>query len=166
MPCIYKYSMETEDKERPVYAISEVAGQLGVSVETIRLYERHGLVIISKSESGQRIYSESDIERLKCVRTAINEHKISIEGIRRMQSMVPCWSHIQCPEEQRKKCPAFLRESGGCWTYKHNGNSCADLDCRDCKVYKLSGTCENIKSLIYQDLLPQPENYRQQENET
>jgi MerR family transcriptional regulator, heat shock protein HspR len=157
--------MESQDHEKPAYAIGEVAGRLGVSVETIRLYERHGLVVISKSESGQRIYSESDIERLKCVRIAINEHKISIEGIRRMQSLVPCWSHIQCPEEQRVKCPAFLRESGGCWTYKHDGNECAELDCRECKVYRLSGACENIKSLIYRDMLPSQENHRQQENE-
>lgn len=148
--------MESQDNEKPIYAIGEVAGKLGISVETIRLYERQGLIIISKSAKGQRVYSESDIERLTCIRTAINELKISIEGIRRMQSMVPCWSHIHCPEDQREECPAFLRASGGCWTYKHAENECAALDCRSCKVYLLSGTCENIKTLIYKDILPQP----------
>jgi len=141
--------MESEDNDKVTYAIGDVAGRLGVSVETIRLYERQGLIIVAKSEKGQRVYSEQDIERLKCVRNAITELKISIEGIRRMQSTVPCWSHIQCPDDQRQNCPAFLRASGGCWTYKHDGNKCAGLDCRSCKVYVLSGTCENIKTLIY-----------------
>ncbi len=158
--------MEKTDKEGPWLAIGEVAAKLGVSVETIRLYERQGLLLVAKSEKGQRIYSDSDVSRLRCIRTAINEDKISIEGIRRMQSLIPCWTHIQCPEEQRESCPAFLRTSGGCWTYKHDNNWCAEIDCRTCKVYRLSNDCENIKSLIYRDMIPQTENHRQQENET
>ncbi len=148
--------MEKRVEATPIYSIGEVAGALGISVETIRLYDRLGLIIISKSEKGRRVFSDIDIERLKCIRSAINDHKISIEGILRMQSLVPCWSHIQCPENQRKECPAFLRSSGGCWTYKHNNNQCAGLECEDCKVYQLSGTCESIKSLIYKDILPLP----------
>ncbi len=157
--------MQTRVEATPTYSIGEVAAALGISVETIRLYDRLGLVIISKSERGRRIFSEVDIERLKCIRTAINEHKISIEGIRRMQSLVPCWSHIECPEDQRKNCPAFLRSSGGCWTYMHSNNRRAGLDCKECKVYQLSGTCENIKSLIYKDILPPPEFQRRQEDQ-
>ena len=148
--------MEKRVEATPIYSIGEVAAALGISVEMIRLYDRLGLIIISKSEKGRRVFSDIDIERLKCIRSAINDHKISIEGILRMQSLVPCWSHIQCPENQRKECPAFLRSSGGCWTYKHNNNQCAGLECEDCKVYQLSGTCESIKSLIYKDILPLP----------
>lgn len=172
--------MENRVGAKSTYSIGEVAATLGISVETIRAYDRLGLIIISKSEKGRRIFSGTDLDRLKCIRSAINEHKISIEGIRRMQSLVPCWSHIQCPENQRKECPAFLRSSGGCWTYaaswqvsrraawhsahqentnerdRHSNNECAGLECKDCKVYQLSGTCESIKSLIYKDILPPP----------
>lgn len=158
--------MKSNRINRLEYSFGEVAEKLGISTGTVRLYERQGLIIVRKSTGSQRVYSEEDMTRLKCVRAAINEHKLSIEGIRRMQSLVPCWSHVGCPEQQRAKCPAFLRTSGGCWTFKHDGNRCTQLDCRECKVYLLSGACENIKSLIYGDILPLRENHIQQEDES
>jgi MerR family transcriptional regulator, heat shock protein HspR len=136
----------------PTLLIGKVAEKLGVSVETIRLYERKGLILSTKTDGNQRLFSQSDIERIRCIRIAINEHKISIEGIRRIQSFVPCWEHIQCPPGQRTKCPAYHRSDAGCWTYRHQQNNCADRDCRDCRVYQLSGDCEKIKSLVHHTL--------------
>ena len=141
--------MTKQNKSTPIYPIGKVAERLKVSVETIRLYERRGLILVTKTGGNQRLFSESDIERLQCIRTAINTHKISIEGIRRLQSLVPCWEHIQCSMKQRSRCPAYHRPDAGCWTYKHKQNDCAPRDCRDCTVYQLSGDCEEIKSLIY-----------------
>ncbi len=144
--------MQDHTNDSPTLSIGEVAEILKISVETIRLYERKGLLLTSKTDGHQRVFSESDVERIKCIRTAINEHKISIEGIRRIQSLVPCWEHIQCPAEQREKCPAFLRTDAGCWTFKEKENDCSTRDCRSCKVYQLSGNCDNIKSLIHHDI--------------
>ncbi|MGA7161639.1 MAG: MerR family transcriptional regulator [Bacteroidota bacterium] len=148
--------MNKHDKNTPTLPIGKVAEKLHISVETIRLYERRGLILVTKTEGNQRLFSESDIERLQCIRTAINAHKISMEGIRRMQSLVPCWEHIQCSAEVRAKCPAYHRPDAGCWTYKDKKNECAEKDCRECAVYQLSGDCDKIKSLIYYEekLLP------------
>ena len=148
--------MKKQGKNTPIYSIGVVAEKLGVSVETIRLYERRGLILITKTEGNQRLFSESDIERLQCIRTAINEHKISIEGIRRIQSFVPCWEHVRCSTEERTHCPAFHRSDAGCWTYKHKQNECAGKNCRDCAVYQHSGDCNKIKSLIYDKETPLP----------
>lgn len=161
--------MQNKAKDVPALSISEVAEMLKISVETIRLYERKGLILTTKTDGNQRIFSESDVERIKCIRAAINEHKISIEGIRRIQSLIPCWEHIQCSVERREKCPAFFRTDAGCWTYaalrhpahhtrinerdKDNQNDCAGRDCRSCKVYQLSGDCEKIKALIHHDVM-------------
>jgi MerR family transcriptional regulator, heat shock protein HspR len=143
--------MRNQSKNMPTFSIGEAAKKLKISVETIRLYERRGLILATKTEGNQRYFSHSDIERIKCIRTAINEHKISIEGIRRIQSLVPCWEHTQCSLAQREQCPAYRRPDAGCWTYKHKYNECADRDCMNCKVYLLSGDCEKIKSLIYHE---------------
>jgi MerR family transcriptional regulator, heat shock protein HspR len=145
-----------DNNNTPTLPIGVVAQRLGISVETIRLYERRGLILITKTEGNQRLFSQSDVERLQCIRAAINEHKISIEGIRRIQSLVPCWEHIQCSAEQRANCPAYHRPDAGCWTYKHKQNDCADRACRDCVVYQLSGDCNNIKSLIHFKETPLP----------
>jgi MerR family transcriptional regulator, heat shock protein HspR len=132
----------------PMYSIGTVARMLSISVFTLRMYEREGLMISHKAESTHRLYSQSDIERLKCIRHAINEEKISIAGIRKIYSMIPCWDIVQCSPTHRKKCPAYAGHAQPCWTYDHKRNACASLDCRLCEVYKLSSDCDKIKSSI------------------
>jgi MerR family transcriptional regulator/heat shock protein HspR len=139
----------TNNDKTPLHTIGSVARILGVSVQTLRMYERRGLILAQKSAGNQRLYSQSDIERLKCIRMSISKHKISIEGIRRIQSMIPCWENVQCPMEQRVECPAFAESDAGCWTYKHKSNVCAGRDCLHCNVYLLAGDCEQIKSLVH-----------------
>lgn len=141
-------AMRTDQNDTPVYSIGTVARILNVSVETIRLYERKGLILASRNEGQQRLYSDSDLERLRCIRAAICEHKISIEGIRRLQSMIPCWEHVHCSGEERTACPAFHQSQAGCWTYHCESNGCASRSCRACKVYQLSSNCDSVKELI------------------
>ncbi|MCX8056055.1 MAG: MerR family transcriptional regulator, partial [Ignavibacteria bacterium] len=83
-------------KDKPKYKISEAAKILGISVHTLRMYEREGLILPFKKTTNQRLYSEKDIERLKCIRNSINEKKISIEGIKRIFSLIPCWAIVNC----------------------------------------------------------------------
>ncbi len=140
--------MQTLDPEEPVYSIGSVARRLGISVQTLRMYEAEGLILAQKSDGGQRRYSESDIARVSCIREAITKDGISIAGIRRMQSLVPCWTIMHCSDAERSACPAFHDHDGGCWVYKHEQNACSGKDCRACEVYRLSTTCEGIKSII------------------
>ncbi len=144
--------MSNPTDDRPIYSIGTVARMLGVSVQTLRLYEAEGLLLAQKSPGGQRRYSEADYERLKCIRTAITEDKISIQGIRRMQSLIPCWQIVGCPDEQRRVCPAFIEHQAGCWTYRHEQNACAGRDCRQCEVYRIGTNCADIKRTIYQEI--------------
>ncbi|MGB9664543.1 MAG: MerR family transcriptional regulator [Ignavibacteria bacterium] len=60
-------------QSNPKYKISEAAKILGISVHTLRMYEREGLIIPYKKSTKQRVYSDEDIDRLKCIRNAINE---------------------------------------------------------------------------------------------
>ncbi len=68
----------------PIFTISNAAKILGISVHTLRMYEREGLIIPFRKESNQRLYSNQDIERVKCIQKTINKDKINIEGIRRV----------------------------------------------------------------------------------
>ncbi len=138
------------DENTPVYSIGSVARMLGVSVQTLRLYEAEGLLLSRKSPGGQRLYSHSDVERIECIRHAITEEKISIAGIRHMQALVPCWRILNCPAEQRQDCPAFRHHHRGCWNYRHEDNACTGRDCHDCRVYQVSTSCAGIKQVIQQ----------------
>ena len=50
--------------DRPVYTIRIAAQMVGVHQQTLRTYEREGLLTPARSAGRQRLYSEADIERL------------------------------------------------------------------------------------------------------
>lgn len=132
----------------PLYSIGTTARMLNISVFTLRYYEREGLILPYKSTSNQRWYSKADIERLQCLREAIREEKLSIEGIKRLHSMIPCWQIHGCSEQDRETCEAFKGHAGGCWSYDHTDNDCTSRDCRVCEVYRIAASCEEIKDTI------------------
>jgi MerR family transcriptional regulator/heat shock protein HspR len=142
-------SAPDEGRDLPCFPIGEVAARLGVSVQALRLYEQRGLILVRKGPGGQRQYSPADVDRLKCIRTAITEYKISIEGIRRLQALVPCWEHVGCPAERRRRCPAYLAPTAGCWTHAGRDAICRRRECRRCEVYLGSADCDGIKALIH-----------------
>jgi DNA-binding transcriptional MerR regulator len=52
--------------DRPIYSIGAVAGMLGVEPSTLRAWEeRYGVVVPTRSEGGQRIYSRDELEQLR-----------------------------------------------------------------------------------------------------
>ncbi len=134
--------------DTPKYTISTAADLLGISVHTMRMYEKEGLIIPYKKESGQRLYSDKDLERLRCVRSAINDQKISIAGIKMMLSLIPCWGITNCLEDDRNNCLAYNGHSEPCWQLKHKGNYCEGKECRVCEVYESFSDCSSIKEKL------------------
>lgn len=132
----------------PKYTISNAANLLHISVHTMRMYEREGLIIPFKKESGQRLYSDQDLERVKCIRHSIKEEKLNIQGIRKILSLIPCWAIVNCTSADRKDCDAYTSFSKPCWMHTHKNNYCTGRDCRECEVYLSFGTCESIKNKL------------------
>ncbi len=135
------------DNAEPIFSISVAARLLKISVHTLRMYEREGLIIPFKKDSNQRLYAKADLERIQCIRDAINQAKISINGIKTIYSLIPCWDIVKCSEEERKDCSSFNNAQKPCWTYDHK-NVCKERNCRDCEVYSKYSQCGNIKELI------------------
>ena len=59
--------MSDEEFNRPRYPISVVANLLDVHQQTLRLYEREGLVKPQRTPRNTRMYSESDVEQLRSI---------------------------------------------------------------------------------------------------
>lgn len=135
-------------REEPIYAISTAAKLLGISVPTLRAYEKEGLIIPHKTDGNQRHYSQADLERVECIRTAINEKKISINGIKAIYSLIPCWEVVQCSEEDRAICGAYNSDDKPCWTCTHPNTTCESRNCRECEVYSNYSNCGTIKNLL------------------
>ena len=66
-----------------VYAISVAAELAGVGVQTLRLYEQHGLISPARSSGGTRRYSGDDLARLARI-TALAEAGVNLTGIGRI----------------------------------------------------------------------------------
>ncbi|MFE3798830.1 MerR family transcriptional regulator [Nocardia tengchongensis] len=66
-----------------VYAISVAAELSGVGIQTLRLYEQHGLISPVRSEGGTRRYSGADLARLARV-SALAGQGINLAGIARI----------------------------------------------------------------------------------
>ncbi len=141
--------METiEKRDAPLFPISAAAKLLGISVHTLRMYEKEGLIVPFKKASRHRLYSNSDIERLFCIRKAINESKISIAGIKSIYALIPCWDITSCSKKDKEKCEAYVSHSSPCWSFKHTENVCAGIDCRRCEAYKNFTECVSLKEKL------------------
>ena len=69
--------------ERAVYVISVAAELAGMHPQTLRQYDRLGLVSPARSSGRGRRYSQRDVERLRRVQ-ALSQDGINLEGIRRV----------------------------------------------------------------------------------
>lgn len=137
-------------ESQQTYKIGQVARKLEISVELIRAYEHEGILLTDKTDKGQRVFTESDIRWLRCIRRLIKEHGLNIEGIRRLLALMPCWDMRGCTESERHQCPAFHRAEKPCWLMKDSiPESCRDENCRHCSVYTQAIQCENLKSVMY-----------------
>lgn len=66
-----------------VYAISVAAELAGIGIQTLRLYEQHGLITPVRSAGGTRRYSGDDLARLQRI-TTLAEQGVNLAGIGRI----------------------------------------------------------------------------------
>ncbi len=68
-------------RDRPVYHISAVAALAAVHPQTLRLYERQGLLKPSRSRGNTRLYSERDVERLRLIVHLTRDEGVNLAGV-------------------------------------------------------------------------------------
>jgi MerR family transcriptional regulator/heat shock protein HspR len=78
-----RITFEVTDREAPVFVISVAAELSGMHPQTLRGYDRMGLVSPGRSGGGGRRYSVRDIELLRTV-SELTSSGIGIEGVRRI----------------------------------------------------------------------------------
>lgn len=69
-----------EDLEEPAYIISVAARMLGLHAQTLRYYERVGLIVPSRSRGRIRLYSRADLDRVRQVQRLIDELGVNLAG--------------------------------------------------------------------------------------
>jgi MerR family transcriptional regulator/heat shock protein HspR len=78
---VLKYSEMTKRKSKGAYMISAVAEMYGIHPQTLRLYEREGLLKPSRTEGNTRLYTDEDLQRLEFILTLARDLAVNISGI-------------------------------------------------------------------------------------
>ena len=76
-----KATMPRKKRARMGYMISSVAERFSLHPQTLRLYEREGLLTPSRSEGNTRLYTEEDLERLETILNLTRELGVNLAGI-------------------------------------------------------------------------------------
>jgi len=93
-------------KSRAGYMISAVADLYNLHPQTLRLYERVGLLKPSRSEGNTRLYTESDLERLEVILSLTREMGVNLAGIEIILNMREKMSEMQ---RQMESFAAFVQ---------------------------------------------------------
>ena len=71
---------QREHSDEPCFVISIAARMVGVHAQTLRYYERVGLIWPSRSNGRQRLYSQADIDRLRRIKTFTEDMGVNLAG--------------------------------------------------------------------------------------
>jgi MerR family transcriptional regulator/heat shock protein HspR len=74
-------TMATKRKSKGAYMISAVAEMYQIHPQTLRLYEREGLLRPSRSDGNTRLYTDEDLERLEFILSLAREMGVNMAGI-------------------------------------------------------------------------------------
>ena len=69
------------DRDKPLFMISVVADMLDIHPQTLRLYEREGLVVPKRTGGNTRLYSQDDIDKLRRVLRLTRELGVNLAGV-------------------------------------------------------------------------------------
>lgn len=69
------------EKSKAAYMISSVAEQYSVHPQTLRLYEREGLLKPSRSDGNTRLYTDEDLERLEVILHLTRDLGVNLAGV-------------------------------------------------------------------------------------
>ena len=81
--------------EEDLYFISIAARMLGMHPQTLRKYERLGLVQPSRTLGSMRLYSRGELERLKAIKRLVDDGGINLAGVQRLLSIAEIVQRIR-----------------------------------------------------------------------
>ena len=67
--------------DEPLFIISVAARMLGVQTQTLRYYERLGLIEPARTGGNQRVFSRADIERVRRIRGFMDDLGVNLAGV-------------------------------------------------------------------------------------
>ncbi len=98
--------MESRDKKQPVFMISVVARMLDVHPQTLRLYEREGLISPQRTKR-TRLYSIDDVEKLTMILRLTRELGVNRSGV---EIILRLRNRLEAFQKETEEMMMFLEE--------------------------------------------------------
>lgn len=102
--------MATRKRSRGAYTISVVADQFGIHPQTLRLYEREGLLKPSRTDGNTRLYTDDDMEQLDVILSLTRELGVNLAGVEIILNMRERMEEMQ---RQMQDFVAYVNENLG-----------------------------------------------------
>lgn len=81
--------------DRELYFISMAAEMLGMHPQTLRKYERLGLIQPSRTIGSVRVYSREELERIRLIKHLVDDVGINLAGVQRLLSIAEVMQRIR-----------------------------------------------------------------------
>jgi MerR family transcriptional regulator/heat shock protein HspR len=104
--------------DEPVYLISVVASMLDIHPQTLRQYEREGLVEPSRTQGRMRLYSQRDIDRMKLILRLTRQMGVNLAGVDIILQLKEQMDNMQREIEQLKDELSSVNRNGSVPTNK------------------------------------------------
>src|SRR5918911_545270 len=108
----------TKRKSKGAYMISTVAEMYGIHPQTLRLYEREGLLKPSRTEGNTRLYTDEDLQRLEFILSLARDLGVNISGIAIILQMRERMEEMQ---RQIQEFVGFVQQE--VWNRAHQSSS-------------------------------------------
>jgi len=99
--------MDVTNQDEPCYIISVAARLVNMHPQTLRYYERLGLLVPSRSNGRIRLYSARDVERLKQIHSYVGDLGVNLAGVEVILNLT---ERIAEMEAEIKRLQAALEE--------------------------------------------------------
>ncbi len=96
--------------DEPVFIISVAARMLGVRTQTLRYYERLGLVEPARTRGNQRVYSRDDVERVQRIRSLMDDLGVNLAGVEVILKLLGRMGNLEEKVEQLQAENERLKE--------------------------------------------------------
>jgi MerR family transcriptional regulator, heat shock protein HspR len=98
------------DRGRPLYRISVVAEMLALHPQTLRLYERKGLIRPSRTTGRTRLYSAEDVEEIRLILRLSRDLGVNLAGV---EIILKMRRQMQALQQELEVVAAHGRPAGG-----------------------------------------------------
>jgi MerR family transcriptional regulator/heat shock protein HspR len=94
--------MESHEQDEPIFVISVAARLVEMHPQTLRYYERAGLLKPTRSSGRIRLYSQREIERLRKIQRLTNELGVNLAGVEIIMDLTERLENLEKGMRQRE----------------------------------------------------------------